>query len=316
MFGSLGPRPPFSSLNNLPPGPKMADQNKENPLHISWQDSMWIPHLNSANILEYFSERTNPFYSRDCNNEFIKMQQNTRVDQLTNMQGVEYMLLHTQEPILYIIRKQHRFSPTQVTPMANYHIIGGQVFQTPDLGSIVNSRVLATLSNLTSAFTELQSYSHYHPSRGYWWQFRSQSDQGDQQKKKEGKKATQTKKEEKASNFQNHRVNALLKDLHDKFPYKNPTPPQAPAPVGQQQTQSQVPTGQQQQSQNLQPQQSGPQQPQPAQQPDASKTTSGEETKPEVKVEIKTEIKQEPGTQPAPQRGSKPPPEKRQRTTP
>lgn len=65
-----------------------------------------------------------------------------------HMQGVEYMLLHTQEPILYIIRKQHRYSPTQVTPLANYHIIGGQVFQTPDLGSIINSKVVSWLSNL------------------------------------------------------------------------------------------------------------------------------------------------------------------------
>ena len=61
------------------------------------------------------------------------------------MQGVEYMLLHTQEPILYIIRKQHRYSPTQVSPLANYHIIGGQIFQTPDLGSIVNSKVVSFL---------------------------------------------------------------------------------------------------------------------------------------------------------------------------
>lgn len=29
------------------------------------------------------------------------------------MVGIEYILLHVQEPILYVIRKQHRFSPTQ-----------------------------------------------------------------------------------------------------------------------------------------------------------------------------------------------------------
>lgn len=66
---------PNSQYSILPP--------TENPLHISWHDSMWVPHLNSTNIMNYFSERSNPFYSRDCNNEFIKMQQNTRVDQLT-----------------------------------------------------------------------------------------------------------------------------------------------------------------------------------------------------------------------------------------
>ena len=29
------------------------------------------------------------------------------------MQGLEYILLHVQDPILFIIRKQHRHSPTQ-----------------------------------------------------------------------------------------------------------------------------------------------------------------------------------------------------------
>lgn len=46
---------------------------------------------------------------------------------------------------------------------------------------------LAAVSNLTSAFTEMQSYSHYHPSKGYWWQFRNQQEQTEQQKKEKEK---------------------------------------------------------------------------------------------------------------------------------
>ncbi|KFM83477.1 Mediator of RNA polymerase II transcription subunit 6, partial [Stegodyphus mimosarum] len=30
--------------------------------------------LNTNNVMEYFSERTNPFYDRTCNNENLKMQ--------------------------------------------------------------------------------------------------------------------------------------------------------------------------------------------------------------------------------------------------
>lgn len=59
-----------------------------------------------------------------------------------NMTGVEYNLLHVQEPILYVIRKQHRFSATQTTPMADYYIIAGVVYQAPNLGSVVNSRLV------------------------------------------------------------------------------------------------------------------------------------------------------------------------------
>ncbi|KAK7057007.1 Mediator of RNA polymerase II transcription subunit 6, partial [Halocaridina rubra] len=171
---------------------------------------------------------------------------------------------------------------------------------------------LATLSNLTSAFTELQSFSHYHPSRGYWWQFRNQGDQAEQQKKVKGKKPTQSKKEEKASLFQNQRVSPLLEDLQAKFPYKYPTQPQASNQPGQLQAQTlshQVHQPQSQQQQNQQ------QQSQQGQQQETSKTGMGDDSKGDSKVDVKVEIKQEPSTQPV-SRMTKPPPEKRQRTGP
>lgn len=61
----------------------------------------------------------------------------------SNMTGLEYILLHVQEPILYVIRKQHRYSPTTATPVADYYIIAGVVYQAPDLGSVVSSRLVS-----------------------------------------------------------------------------------------------------------------------------------------------------------------------------
>ncbi|XP_043929671.1 mediator of RNA polymerase II transcription subunit 6-like [Protopterus annectens] len=119
----------------------------DNLLGISWIDSAWSPILNSANVLDYFSERSNPFYDRTCNNEVVKMQRLT-LDHLNQMVGVEYILLHTQDPILYIIRKQQRQSPTQVVPLADYYIIAGVVYQAPDLGSVINSRVVSLIHYL------------------------------------------------------------------------------------------------------------------------------------------------------------------------
>ena len=52
----------------------MAADTTENQLGVSWHDSAWIPILNPTNVLEYFSQRTNPFYDRTCNNEVVKMQ--------------------------------------------------------------------------------------------------------------------------------------------------------------------------------------------------------------------------------------------------
>lgn len=49
---------------------KLAD----NLLGISWVDSGLVPILNPGNVLDYFSERSNPFYDRTCNNEVVKMQ--------------------------------------------------------------------------------------------------------------------------------------------------------------------------------------------------------------------------------------------------
>ncbi|NWI76201.1 MED6 polymerase, partial [Dryoscopus gambensis] len=116
----------------------------DNLLGISWVDSSWIPILNNGSVLDYFSERSNPFYDRTCNNEVVKMQRMT-LDHLNQMVGVEYILLHAQEPILFIIRKQQRQSPTQVMPLADYYIIAGVIYQAPDLGSVINSRVVSVL---------------------------------------------------------------------------------------------------------------------------------------------------------------------------
>lgn len=69
------------------------------------------------------------------------------------MVGVEYILLHVQDPILYVIRKQHRHSPTEATPMADYYIIAGTIYQAPDLASVFNSRLV---NNFAQTFQQLQ----------------------------------------------------------------------------------------------------------------------------------------------------------------
>lgn len=186
----------------------------ENPLlGMSWYDSAWVPLLNPTNVLDYFCERSNPFYDHMCNNQIIKSQRLSQ-EQLNNMVGIEYILLHVQEPILYVIRKQHRFSPTQVTPLADYYIVNGVVHLAPDLYSVINSRLLNTVSSLQSAFDEAMSYSRYHPSKGYSWEF---SEKEEPEKKESSDKK---KKEEPSSFFQRQRVDNLLGELAKKFPPK------------------------------------------------------------------------------------------------
>lgn len=52
----------------------LAPTIPDNPLGLSWHDSAWIPILNPSNVMDYFSERSNPFFDRTCNNEIVKMQ--------------------------------------------------------------------------------------------------------------------------------------------------------------------------------------------------------------------------------------------------
>ncbi|XP_022911852.1 mediator of RNA polymerase II transcription subunit 6 [Onthophagus taurus] len=190
----------------------------DNPLSISWHDSAWIPNLNTQNVMDYFSERSNPFFDRTCNNEIVKMQR-LNPDHLNNMVGLEYTLLHVQEPILYVIRKQHRHSVQQVTPLADYYIIAGVIYQAPDLASVLNSRLLSAVHHLQGAFEEASSFSRYHASKGYSWDFKSQRGNNDKPKAKEEKP-----REEPSSLFQRQRVDMLLGELIKKFPL--PIPPQ------------------------------------------------------------------------------------------
>lgn len=216
---------------------KMGDPNfTSNLLSISWHDSAWIPMLNPHNVMDYFSERSNLFYDRTCNNEVIKMQRGS-MDQLHAMVGIEYELLHVQEPILYVIRKQQRHSPQQVTPLADYYIIGGIVYQAPDLGSVINSRLLTTVNHLQSAFEEGRGFSKYHPSKNYWWDFSGALKKEDRNKLEEQKKNKKKKKRSESENkkkktkaepsslFQRRRVDMVLDLLVRKFPPKIPAAP-------------------------------------------------------------------------------------------
>jgi len=208
----------------------MSSEGKisENLLSLSWHDSSLIPMLNQTNVMDYFSERSNPFYDRTCNNEILKMQKLGVADvQLQNMVGAEYILLHVQEPILYVIRKNIRHSPTQSTPVCDYYILGGVVYQAPDLGSVMNSRLLSGISHLQGAFEEARGYSRYHPSRGYWWDFGREKEE---EKKKKDKKQ---EKEEPSSMFQRRRVDMLLDQLTRQFPHRIPQQAPQHLPLGQ-----------------------------------------------------------------------------------
>lgn len=177
-----------------------------NQLGLSWHDSTWIPHLNPANILDYFCQKSNPFYDFKANNEVAKMQK-LLPEQMAQMTGLEYTLLHAQAPILYVIRKQDRLGPDTATPLVDYYILAGVVYQAPDLNSVIQSRVLNSALNLKSALEEFQSISQFSPSTSYSWK---QS----QQPSKATRSNEKTQRPDEFTRFQ-MKVNALMKNFSE-----------------------------------------------------------------------------------------------------
>lgn len=139
------------------------------------------------------------------------------------MTGIEYIVLHAQDPILYVIRKQNRHAPgpNGTVPIADYYIIAGYVYQAPDLNSVVNSRLTAAVHHLQSAFDETLTYMRYHPTRGYSWEFsKDQSEARDKKESVSREKSKDNPKEDATSSFQRRKVDMLLPELVKKFPPK------------------------------------------------------------------------------------------------
>lgn len=115
------------------------------------------------------------------------------------------------------MRKQHRLTPENATPLADFYIIAGIVYQAPNLENVFSSRVLSTVQHLQSAFEEASSYSRYNPNKGYSFDFKTLPE-----KAKPKEKVEEKTKEEPSSLFQRQRVDMLLVDFCKKFP-----PPQS-----------------------------------------------------------------------------------------
>ena len=178
----------------------------DNKLNISWCESSWIPHLTSHNVLEYFCQRSNPFYDKTCNNEMAKMQR-LNASQLMQMKGIEFILLHVEEPSeLMIIRKQERHSPSHTVPLANYYVLQGTIYQAPDLHNLLNSRLAGTLFHLQEALDQTLEMSRYDPNKGHYWSF-------DTTEKSEEEKL----RNEPCSQFQKESVDNLMDILTMKY---------------------------------------------------------------------------------------------------
>lgn len=82
-----------------------------------------------------------------------------------------------------------------------------------------------TITHLQFAFNECLSYTRYHPSKGYSWEF------GTKDAEEKTKKKVEKAKDEPSSIFQRQRVDMLLVELSKKFTPRSAQPQQVSEPA-------------------------------------------------------------------------------------
>lgn len=122
----------------------------------TWRDETFFQQfaLNQHTVLEYFSR--SPFYVPQCNNEECK-RQGLPISMLHTMKpGVEFVLATVQEPVLYVIKRQYRESPSSTQQQAFYYVLFGTIYMAPSLHAALKARVARCLHNLQSSFSQLK----------------------------------------------------------------------------------------------------------------------------------------------------------------
>lgn len=98
--------------------------------------------------------------------------------ELKKMKGVEYQVVLSREPDLWVIRKQYRKSPTDVETLAVYFVSGENIYQSPSVYNVLVSRILATSKYLEEALRIAEKLPEFTFS-GYEYQ-RSQDQRSDE----------------------------------------------------------------------------------------------------------------------------------------
>jgi len=143
---------------------------------VCFRDPQWLSlnPLVMENVIEYFSY--SQFYDKTCNNENIKMQsRHNQFDtvemnkSLHDLTGIEYEVTLAMPPQLFVIVKQNRKSPENVSPVQYYYIINGTIYQAPNAYMLFANRIMTSLHLINISFKEAFKSVRFDPDKGYWW---------------------------------------------------------------------------------------------------------------------------------------------------
>ncbi|KAJ7785943.1 MED6-domain-containing protein [Mycena metata] len=148
--------------------------------------------LTSENVFEYFT--TSMFYDKQSNNQVLRMQTMhtgtaiaNEAEELRRFTGVEFAVVHSQPPSMFIIHKRERLSPDEVRPLAAYFIMNNRIYQSPDVYTVLSNRLLTSIYSLQSSLDILRSRRpDYIPRTGFVWPIVDSATPADDLKKKAG----------------------------------------------------------------------------------------------------------------------------------
>uniref|UniRef100_A0A0N5BRK6 Mediator of RNA polymerase II transcription subunit 6 n=1 Tax=Strongyloides papillosus TaxID=174720 RepID=A0A0N5BRK6_STREA len=193
-------------------------QAPPNLLTYSFKNPLWPPNfINADNVLNYFCDPANIFYDKSSCNAVLTMQMgNQQLDnnyiqnQLINMTGIQYVLVGIHHP-LYIICKQVRNSPEEVTPHCYYYVMNGVVYQCPDMYSSIQCRLVSALHPMKKALTEVIDLCRFNVAKGYSWEFKNKPTKtSDEKEDKEDDKDFEDPVEARSTNFQRTRTDCIM----------------------------------------------------------------------------------------------------------
>ncbi|CAG9540179.1 unnamed protein product [Cercopithifilaria johnstoni] len=185
-------------------------------LHQSFKNPNWPPNfITPDNVLDYFCDPGNVFYDVSSCNQHIRMQNLNRPlhECLQSMQGIQYTVVGTFPP-LYVIMKQRRNSPTNVTPLAYYYIVNGTVYQCPDIYTYVQSKLISIVDPLRQALEQAQNFNRFNIAKGYYWEFKDSNGEIIKKATEEEEKPQLTR----STFYQRTRTDQILRELFVKFP--------------------------------------------------------------------------------------------------
>lgn len=86
--------------------------------------------------------------------------------ELARMKGIEYVLAYVREPDFWVVKKQERLAAQQIRVLQDYYIIGANVYQSPTIFKVVQSRVMSASYHLSETLAQLHGLTQFQPSQG------------------------------------------------------------------------------------------------------------------------------------------------------